>query len=491
MRKHPGYVSPSGGNTCMMIPMVLFLGILSLHVHSQNLAIMPAEGGHTSARNLQKLSLAQCMDSALANNRFRPASQQGIRIAEAQHKQALSGYWPQLSAQLSYVRLDQDPNFVMPPGVMNLQVPVLGSMAVDVPAQDITVMDKLNGLAKLELQYPVYTGGLISAMVRQARQAVEIANIESRRTDLQIRYDVKRMYYGLALSRNLIRIGRDALSRLEATLLLTENLYQKGSGKVKKTDFLKNKIFVETVRSMVQTLEQNEKTAKAALINTMGLSWTGDVDISDEEIPFDGRSSALASLVENANTWNPDVAKVNAGLAALDARRDQARSAYYPHVAIIGNISHTENSWDYGFVSSRMKDSWMVGVGVQCELFAGFRTGGEVEEATARIRKLQDEQVLLQEGLALQIQQISNQVAAFTSQEASARETMKTAIENRELTERAYESDLLEVKDLIEAQLIESFAQAQYQKTRYDHYEAQARLEMTVGSSDAPSSTGD
>ena len=491
MRKQLGYVSPGRVYPCTLISFVVFLGILPFPAHAQSRGTGPGDASRTPVRILQKLSLAQCMDSALTNNRFRPASQQGIRIAEAQHKQAMSGYWPQLAAQLSYVRLDQDPNFVMPPGVMNLQVPVLGSLAVDVPAQDIKVMDKLNGLARLELQLPVYTGGMVSAMVRQAEQAVEIATIEARRTDLQIRYDVKRMYYGLALCRNLVRIGRDALARLAATLQLTENLYLKGSGKVKKTDFLKNKIFVEAVRSMVQALEQNEKTAKAALINTMGLSWKGDVDITDEEIPFDDRMNGLASLVEHANTWNPDVAKVHAGLAALDAKRDQVRSGYYPRVAIVGNLSHTENTWDYGFVSAKMKDSWMIGVGVQCELFAGFRTGGEVEEATARIRKLQDEQILLREGLALQIQQIVNQLDGFKSQEATARELMKTAIENRDLTERAYESDLLEVKDLIESQIMESFALAQYEKTRYDHYEAQARLEMTIGSGDAPPSVGD
>jgi len=39
-------------------------------------------------------SLEECLDIALKNNRQRLVSKFAIDIAEAQHKQALSAYWP-------------------------------------------------------------------------------------------------------------------------------------------------------------------------------------------------------------------------------------------------------------------------------------------------------------------------------------------------------------------------------------------------------------
>ncbi|MCK7505544.1 MAG: TolC family protein [Desulfobacterales bacterium] len=51
-----------------------------------------------------------------------------------------------------------------------------------------------NAIASLNLTYPIYTGGLRKSIVRQARQGIQAAREEARRTDLQVVYDVKRMY---------------------------------------------------------------------------------------------------------------------------------------------------------------------------------------------------------------------------------------------------------------------------------------------------------
>jgi len=50
-----------------------------------------------------------------------------------------------------------------------------------------------------------------------------------------------------------------------------------------------------------------------------------------------------------------------------------------------------------------------------------------------------------------------------------------------EARERAYREDLVETKDVLEAQIVESLMQAQYQKTLYDHLEARANLDFVVG----------
>ena len=429
-----------------------------------------------------KLTFAECLDSAFHWNRYRPAAQEGLHIAEAQLKQARSGHWPQISAQLSAVRFDQDPNYIMPPSSLSLNVPVLGMMAVDVPAQEVILMDKLNGLAKAEFVFPVYTGGKVSSIVRQAEAAVDMAHAEVRKTDAQICRDVTRTYYGCVLARNLERIGHTALERLETTLALTENLYQKGSGKVKKTDYLKNRMIVETVRSLIQTAEQNVKSAGSALIHAMGVSWAQEIDVSEDEIPFQPDSVDVDRLIDEVLASNPDVARVNSGLMALEAKRDEARSGYFPQVAVIGNILHIENKWDYGQVTKNNKDSWMIGIGVQMELFSGFRTSGQVEEATARRNKLHQESELLRSGLTLQVRYLANQLEAARLRVLSTRKAMESAAENRELTERAYESELMEVKDLVESQIMESVAEAQYQKARYDYVETRARLESLSGS---------
>jgi hypothetical protein len=42
---------------------------------------------------------------------------------------------------------------------------------------------------------------------------------------------------------------------MNATLNLTETMYKEGSGRVKKTDWLNNKVMVDTLTSMVALLD--------------------------------------------------------------------------------------------------------------------------------------------------------------------------------------------------------------------------------------------
>jgi outer membrane protein len=89
--------------------------------------------------------------------------------------------------------------------------------------------------------------------------------------------------------------------------------------------------------------------------------------------------------------------------------------------------------------------------------------------------------VLLREGIALQVKDVFLQMVRSQEQRDAMEEAVKAAEENRDLNERAYQQELVETKDVIEAQLVESFMKANNEKTLYDHIEARARLEFVVG----------
>ena len=114
-------------------------------------------------------------------------------------------------------------------------------------------------------------------------------------------------------------------------------------------------------------------------------------------------------------------------------------------------------------------------------LFNGFRTRNKVHEARARLEKLDHQKILLQDGLALQIQYVFLQMQGAAKQESATGQALEAASENRSLTARAYQAGMKEVQDLVEAQLMEAFMNAQYQKIRYDHARARAQLDLVVG----------
>jgi outer membrane protein len=432
------------------------------------------------AKKSGSLSLQECVDIALQNNRNRPVSRLAIEIAEAQYRQALSSYWPQLSFKATYSVMDEDPNFVFPSS--QFKVALIGPpVIVSVPKQDVKLMNRENLMTSLGMTYPLYTGGLRGAIVTQAEQGLQAAKQEARRTDLQVIYDVRRMYYGAVLARELLRIGKDALARMEVTLDLTENLYKRGSGRVKKTDYLRNKTVVEGLRSMVAVFEANEQSVRAALVNSMGLEWDTSVEVAEGSLPFIPYQTDLKGLVGNAYLFNPDWGRLQAGLMAAEARIKETKSGHYPKVGLFGNLLHLQNSYDKGIVTPQNKNSWTIGVGLELPLFSGFRTTHEVKEAQARLKKLEEQKVLLKEGIGLQVKHLFIHMMSAQEQKKASEEAAKASEENRDLNERAYQEELVETKDVIEAQLVESMMKATYQKALFDHIEGQAHLDFVIG----------
>lgn len=460
-------------------------------------------------------TLEECLQQALQNNHRRPVSRFAVAVAEAQHRQALSGYWPHINLRGGYAHMDEPPNFVFPAGHMqipaqNVTVPggvayvtvpagVLGPNAVQlpvnfpgqnittspqvfpIPEQDIKLMDEDSFMGTLSATWLLFDGGMRSGYRQQARAGIAAANQEVRRTDLEIVDTVKRYYHGAVLARQLHRLGQDTLARMAATLSLTETMYKEGGGKVTKADYLDNKIMVETIRSIVALLEKNELISQAALANTLGLSWSNSVAPAAAEIPFAPFAAKLDELVSTAYRFNPDWARLEAGLDAAAGAVKTARSGHAPKIALTGELHKWWNGLDTGMATSRNKQGATVGLVLELSLFDGFLTRGKVAEARARHGRLQEQQFLLQEGIGLQIKDTFLGLEAARKAHAATEEAMTAAVENRDLNTRAYQNELVETEKVIRAQISEALTSAQYYKSRYDHAALQSHLHYLVG----------
>ena len=467
----------------------------------------------------QVLSLEDCLRIAMEKNRRRPASRFAVAMAEAQHRQAMAGYWPQVTAKAGWFRLDEAPNFVFPASTMYIppqtvnvpggtaavtipanafgpgsppvavQMPVsfpgqsvtTTAQAFPIPEQNIKLLNPQSFATSGNLTWLLYDGGMRKGYREQALGAVQAAQAEARRTDLEITDSVVRLYYGALLARQLHQVGTDTLERMEVTLQLTESLYKNGAGKVNKTDYLDNVVMVETIRSTVAELAKNEAAAEAALAYTMGLAWNATVRPSEQEVPHRPFAGNLEELVGTAYQFNPDWAKLEAGLRALDGAVGTARSGYYPKVAVTGELHRWWNSYTGGTATAVNKAGWTIGVGAEIPIFDGFLTRNKVAEALARVSKLKEEKILLREGIGLQLRESFLALEAASKTYQAANRAMVAARENRDLTSRAYQNELVETEKVIRAQLFEALMTAQYLKARYDHLAIGSQISLVVG----------
>jgi len=116
---------------------------------------------------LHEADLEDCLQQALKNNRKRPASRFAVAMAEAQHRQALASYWPQISAKGGFQRLDESPDYIFPSSEISLPgggvVTPLGFLSVGpitIPEQHIKLQDKESFRASAQASWLLYDGGI-------------------------------------------------------------------------------------------------------------------------------------------------------------------------------------------------------------------------------------------------------------------------------------------------------------------------------------------
>ena len=118
---------------------------------------------------------------------------------------------------------------------------------------------------------------------------------------------------------------------------------------------------------------------------------------------------------------------------------------------------------------------------MQWNLFDGFHTAGKVNHAQAQQRKLEHQQILLDQAIALQIKQQFLSIKNASAQIKDSKEAADYANENRKLNARAYQEEMVETKDVIEAQVLETFALGSHYRARYALEMGMLSLEYLIG----------
>jgi outer membrane protein TolC len=136
------------------------LGVLAL------IMMMVLGTAARAAETVKPLSLSDSIDLALKQSVLIHAAQEGVRGAEAQRKEAFTGFLPKFSTAYSYTRLNEDPYFVFP------GVPPL------IPAGNIKTGTNDNYNWSVEARQPLFAGGGILANYQASRLGVDVARFE-------------------------------------------------------------------------------------------------------------------------------------------------------------------------------------------------------------------------------------------------------------------------------------------------------------------------
>lgn len=449
------------------------------------------------SKELKSITLEEAIEIALDNNKRNKVSKLALEVANAQYNQALSANYPTINAMLVGIRKDENLIFqqrgsfnlsqeetadLMRTLTLNPNLPTSVASPLSIPANiDVQAAGRDTVKGSLNLQYPVYTGGKISAIIEQAKLNKQIAFNAMKREEENVVFDTKKYFYGYVLTNELHKIAKESYERMQFISDLTKKFYESGESlSVKKTDYLSVQVTVTLIESVVSKLEANRNLVKSALINSMGLSWDSDINISytNRLVP---PNYTLAKLVEDAYKTNKDINEMDIALKVTSEQIKEKKAGHYPTLAFMGEISQTYNSYKYGFLNEDQENRWNIGFAANLPLFDGFKTTSEVEEKVAQKKKMYLLRDMLKDAVAMQIKnELTNALIGF-KQIKTLKKAKKLAKDSRELNIRAYQIEAVEPEDVVQSQYIEAYVKADYLKYVHDYLISLAKIDKLVG----------
>lgn len=439
-----------------------------------------------------KITLDEAVKQALENNGLNKISKLNLEIAQAQYEQAISANYPSLDAVLYANRDNKDTvfqqrgTFKLPPslvGVISALTPP-GTPPTTTISADIDSKAKGRDILRgsLEMNYPIYTGGKIEALINQAKLNKELVKTSIIRAENDVIYDVKKYYYGYILTNELHKLVNKIYKNMKFSTDLAKDFLENSTTlKINKTDYLNAKLTTSLIQSTLTKIELNRSMLKAAIGNLIGLKWDDTVIIDYKESEILNQNIPLQILIQKAYELNPDINQINLAVKIKDEQINEANSAYYPQVGAFGSVSHTYNSYEYGYLNQDNENTWNIGLAVKMSLFDGFRTTNKVLEKKLNKRVMDEQKILLEEGLALQLKNEFLNSSMGYKQIQILKEAVETAGENSEMNLKGFKYEMVEAKDMIQSQLIEAYVKADYLKYIHDYLVSLATIDKLVG----------
>jgi outer membrane protein TolC len=459
-----------------------------------------------------KINIEQAISLALENNGLNKISKINLEIAQAQYEQALSANYPSLNAIFYANRDNKDTVFEqrgtftlsseltktlalantlnLPSGAtrdyVQSQISAMPSSAFPTGTISADIDSKAIGRdtarGTLEMTYPVYTGGKIEAIINQAKLNKELAKVSIIRSENDVVFDVKKYYYGYILTNELYEIVNKIYKNMELTTQLAKEFLENSTTlKINRTDYLNAKLTTSLIQSTLAKIQMNREMLKNAMGNLIGLKWEDTVSISYDENEILNQNIPLQKMIENAYELNPDINKINLAVKIKDEQIKEAKSAYYPQVGVFGNVNKTYNSYEYGYLSEDNQNTWNIGIAVKMSLFDGFRTKNDILEKKLNKKVIDEQKILLEEGLALQLKNEFLTSSMGYKQIQILKDAVEVASENSELNLKGFKYEMIEAKDLIQSQLTEAYVKADYLKYVHDYLVSLSKIDNLVG----------
>ncbi len=426
----------------------------------------------SAAAGPEKLTLADSIALALANN---PA----VKLAQAEQDKALwqvnqarTRYGPTLSYNFARARTDEPPSWY---NNTTTDYPVsfypLSTRRIEYPAWTKTYDVYRH---QLQLIYPLYTGGRIDGSVQLAKHGQAAVDHAATAVRQQLAVDVTAAYFGVLQTRNLADVAAQGVDDLAAHLRNVQNHYDAGT--VALSDVLQTEVRLANARNNLIKARNAHQLARYKFNKIVGLPLQNTADLTDD-LDHQPYRQSVDECIAVALANRPEMAQARLRVAMAEDKRKIAHAGQLPTVALVA----TETRQDTMPSSSKNSTAWMVGVTLQLNIFDNGLVKTEIKQAESEIAAAREQLRQVEDKITLEVCQAYLNVQEALGRIDNNRVAVKQSEVDYELAQEKYENGIGTNLDVMDAELAKTQAKINYIQALYDYRISRAQLDKAMG----------
>ncbi len=415
----------------------------------------------------QRLTLADALARATETSHVLGELKAREQASEAVHAQSKAADMPVLSAEGGYTRTNHVSvfGFTGDDGLFRVIYP-------DVPD---------NWRTRLDMQWPIYTGGRTQALEKAAdaeRQASG-KDLTAARSDLTL--ETTRAFWALVTATESVRVVSESVTRVEGQLHDVKARFD--AGFLPPNDVLTVETRVAREHSLLIDAENQRDGARATLARLIGapIDATFDPDATLDVPAGEPAASTAQALAEQAKSGRADRQALLFRTQAADERIDAARAGSRPQVAVAAGYDYARPNPNIFPRQDEWKPSWQLGFNVGWTLFNGGRTSAEVAEARSLSTAVREQLAELDTQIALEVRQRQLDLASAIAAVKPAADAVTSASEARRVVQERFAAGVATSSDLLDAQQDQLEAELGRTRALANVKLAEARLARALG----------
>ncbi len=319
-----------------------------------------------------------------------------------------------------------------------------------------------NYRTRLDLQWPIYSGGRPDALERAARAEASAAAADVAAAQADLRLEVARAFWAVVTARAATAVLDRSLERAQANVAdVRQRLNQ---GLVPPNEVASAEAQESRQRMLlIETRNQGDQSSAelARLIGEdvlQGIEPDADLEL---EAPL---AASLQGLVADARSTRDERRALEQRIAAAEELVGAAEGTRRPSIAITAGFDYARPNPHIFPRADRWDDSWDAGVSATWALWDGGRARAEAAQARTVVDAARQRLAEFDSVVALEIRQRLLDIDSGRAALAAADEAVRAATEARRVVTERYRAGVAIQTEVLDADVV--LLQAELDRTR-------------------------